>query len=382
MGLGPYPAVTLERAREKAQAARALMAEGRDPLAHRGDGTPRKFRTAAEELINARRPTWQNAKHAAQWESTLATYAFPTLGDLAVSHIGTDEVLRVLNPIWTEKTDTASRVRQRIEAVLDYAGARGWREGENPARWRGHLDELLAKRTEVAAVEHHAALTWQEMATFMTLLRQQEGIAARAPEFTILTACRTGEVLGARWAEVDWQARLWTVPAGRMKGRKTQRRPHRVPLSGSALALLQALPGMEWEELVFPGAKRDMSLSSMAMLAVLRRMDRSDLTTHGFRSTFRDWAAEATHFPRELAEAALAHVLENKSEAAYRRGDLVERRRLLMQEWADWCAGKTASSATQSSGQDEEDRAHQPAASAVSTATNPDGLGVVTPTAS
>lgn len=342
MGLGPYPAVTLERAREKVQAARALMAEHRDPLAHRGDRSPRKFRTAAEELIKARRPTWQNAKHAAQWEATLETYAFPVLGDLAVSHIGTDEVLRVLNPIWTEKPETATRVRQRIEAVLDYAGARGWREGDNPARWRGHLDKLLAKRTEVAAVEHHAALPWQEMAAFMTTLRQEQGTAARALEFTILTACRTGEVLGARWPEVDLEARLWTVPAERMKGRKTQRRPHRVPLSEPALTLLRSLPRIEGEEHVFPGGKQGKPLSTMAMLAVLRRMGRADLTTHGFRSTFRDWAAESTHFPRELAEGALAHVLKNKAEAAYQRGDLVERRRELMDAWAGWCGGPNA----------------------------------------
>lgn len=341
MGLGPYPEVPLERARAKALEARARIADGKDPLATRGDRAPRTFRVAAAELIRAKRPGWENPKHAAQWEATLATYAFPVLGDLTVAHIDTDAVLQVLSPVWAEKPETATRVRQRIEAVLDYARARGWREGENPARWRGHLDKLLAKRSDVARVEHHPALPWREMGAFMALLRGQEGIAARALEFTILTACRTGEVIGARWPEVDLEARTWSVPAERMKARRL----HRVPLSSQALDLLRALPRVAGEDFLFPGGRAGRPLSNAAMLATLKRMKRGDLTTHGFRSSFRDWTAEQTGFPRELAEAALAHVLRDKTESAYQRGDLLERRRKLMQAWGDYC-GRNGEAAT------------------------------------
>jgi integrase len=294
------------------------------------------FKTAAGYCIDAHEAGWRNTKHAAQWRSTLATYVFPVMGDLPVGKVGTAEVLAALEPIWRAKPETASRVRGRIEAILDYGKTREWRTGENPARWRGHLDNLLPARSKVAKVEHHAALPWQQIAAFMTELRQRSGVAARALEFAILTAARTGEVIGARWSEIDLAATVWTVPEGRMKAG----REHRVPLSDAALALLAEAAKMrtsaDSEGIVFPGQRRGEALSNMAMLVMLRRMGRGDLTTHGFRSTFRDWAAE-TGKPSDIAEAALAHTLGNKTQAAYQRGDLLERRRELMTGWASHC---------------------------------------------
>jgi integrase len=247
--------------------------------------------------------------------------------------------MQVLEPIWRQKTETASRLRGRIESVLDYATARGWRAGENPARWRGHLDNLLPARGKIAKVEHHAALPWKEVSAFMTELAHQGGVAALALRFTILTAARTGEAIGATWKELDLTGAVWTVPAGRMKAS----REHRVPLSDAALAVLREAAQLRFDGSVdapvFPGAKARKPLSNMAMLALLRRMGRGrDLTAHGFRSTFRDWCAEATSYPREVAEAALAHTLGDKVEAAYRRGDLMEKRRRLMAHWAEFCS--------------------------------------------
>lgn len=359
MGLGPYDAdgkagLTLAQAREAAEGPRALLRAGLDPMAERdrkaaeakaeaerlaaqAEAKARVFRDVAAEYIAAHSPGWRNAKHRAQWTATLATYAEPTIGNKPVDEIGTDDVLAILNPVWTAKPETASRLRGRIESVIDYAMARGWREAANPARWRGHLANLLPSRSKVRRVKHHAALPWQDMAGFMVMLRKQGGTAARALEFAILTATRTGETLGARWSEIDLGAAVWTVPGERMKAG----REHRVPLSDAALAVLATMAPLRPEEgdgYVFPGAAEGRPLSTMAMLMLLRRMKRGDLTAHGFRSTFRDWCEEATSTPHAVAEAALAHIIGDKVEAAYRRGDLFAKRARLMAEWADYCA--------------------------------------------
>jgi integrase len=281
---------------------------------------------------------WRNPKHRWQWSASLASYVYPHFGDLLVQAVDVGLVMRAVGPIWNTKSETASRVRGRIESVLDWATARGYRQGDNPARWRGHLENLLPKRSKVARVEHHAALPYPEIAGFMAGLRQQEGVAARALEFLILTAARTSEVIGAKWGEFNLAERLWTVPGERMKSGKE----HRVPLSDAALAILGA-PG-EPAQCVFPGGKAGSALSNMALLMTLRRMGHADLTAHGFRSTFRDWAAERTNFPAEVAEMALAHTVGDKVEAAYRRGDLFQKRRQIMQAWARFCAAPTAAS--------------------------------------
>lgn len=350
MGLGPLHTITLAEARAKALELRKARLAGIDPLGAKraaaqanaeAAGRAITFRKVADFYIAAHAAGWRNTKHAGQWRATLETYAYPHFGELAVSKVGTDHVLVALEPIWREKPETASRVRGRIEAVLDYAKVREWRSGENPARWRGHLDHLLPARSKVAKVEHHAALPWREVGAFVAELRKREAMAARALEFAILTAARTGEVLGATWGEVDLAAAVWTVPAGRMKAR----REHRVPLSARALGLLGQLAKMRTpgavEEPVFPGAKAGQSLSNMAMLVLLRRMERGDLTAHGFRSTFRDWVGEATSYPADVAEAALAHTIQDKTVAAYARGDLFDKRRALMTAWAEHCARPT-----------------------------------------
>ena len=329
LGLGRYPEVGLAAARQKAMEARRQIVAGMDPLAERRQARApaMTFRQAAEALIEAKSPGWRNAKHAAQWTATLTTYVFPTLGRLSPQAVDTAAVLGVLRPIWSAKPETASRVRQRIEAVLDYASAVGLRSGDNPARWRGHLDHLLPKPAKVRAVEHHAALPWQESPAFMAELAKRGGVGARALAFAILTAARSGEVRGMTWAEVAGD--LWTVPAERIKAGKE----HRVPLVPAALALLGE-PG-EPGALVFQSeTKPGHPLSENTLTAVLRRMSRGDLTAHGFRSSFRDWAGEATAHPREVIEAALAHQLKDKAEAAYARGDLFTKRRALMADWA------------------------------------------------
>lgn len=292
----------------------------------------------AAAYIAAHEASWRNAKHRQQWGNTLADYAFPVLGKLGVGMIGTADVTRVLEPIWRDKPETAARVRGRIEAVLDYAAAREWRTGENPARWRGHLANILPARAKLARVEHHAALPWRDVGAFMATLAEQEGIAALALRFAILTAARTGEVIGARWGEIDASNAIWTVPAARMKAQQE----HRVPLSDAALAVLAEMAKLRRSddpaEFVFPGARAGQPLSNMALAMTLRRMGRDDVTVHGFRSTFRQWCAEATNTPRELAEAALAHTLKDKVEAAYQRGDMMEKRHRLMSDWATFCA--------------------------------------------
>ncbi|MGJ4973181.1 tyrosine-type recombinase/integrase [Bradyrhizobium sp. HKCCYLRH1073] len=341
MGLGSFSIFGLAEARTKAAEYRRQVYEGVDPIeARRAQRAQAALEAAAaptfeectKQYLAAHSAGWRNAKHAAQWISTLKTYAEPVIGSLSVHSIDTALVMKIIEPLWSKKPETASRLRGRIEAVLDWAAARGFRQGENPARWRGHLDKLLPAPAKVRTVKHHAALPYDELPAFMTALRAQEGTAARALEFLILTAARTGEVIGARQEEI--KDTVWTVPAGRMKASKE----HRVPLPAAALAIVEKLRKEQGGEHLFFGGKRDKPLSNMAMLALLDRMGRSDLTAHGFRSTFRDWAAECTNYPNEVVEMALAHTIGSKVEAAYRRGDLFEKRKSLMSDWATFCA--------------------------------------------
>lgn len=342
MGLGSH--VSLDLARRKASAARELLVEGLDPIAAR-EGERRSegrraaaftFDRCAELYVDAHKAGWRNAKHAAQWAATLRTYASPTFGTLPVAAIDTAMVISVLESIWRDKTETASRVRGRIESVLDWAKVRGYRDGENPARWRGHLDKLLPRRFKVAMVKHHPALPYAEIASFMIALRERPGIAPKALQFLILTAARVSEVVNATWGEIDFEAQVWRVPPERMKAG----REHRVPLTGAVLELLKLLAMGKQSQYIFPGWISDRPLTDAACRKVLVDLGRPHVTVHGFRSTFRDWCAEQTSYPRELAEAALAHVLSNKAEAAYQRGDLLERRRLLMEAWSEHCRKK------------------------------------------
>lgn len=337
-GLGPVWDVSLEEARQRAATHRRQVREGVDPIdAARQARTAIKLERArqftfgqcCEKYMAAHRDSWRNAKHAAQWQSTLDTYCASLL-PLPVADIDTALVIKALEPIWTTKTETATRVRQRIEAVLNWASAREFRSGENPARWRGHLDKLLPKPTKIKKVEHRAALPYNEAGAFMAELRQQKGLGASALELQILTACRPGEVAGARWAEFDLEAAAWTIPGERMKAGKE----HRVPLSPPAIALLRKLPRVT--DYVFPGPKKYQPITTAAMLKALRTI-RPDFDAHGFRSTFRDWAADQTAYPRDVAEAALAHAVQGV-EAVYRRTDLFNKRARLMADWAKFCA--------------------------------------------
>jgi integrase len=370
MGLGPADLVTLAEARLAATECRKQMLHGTDPLEARKTQRTKvaaeaaaevargmTFRACAEAYIEKHQAGWRNDKHAAQWGSTLAAYVYPKIGALPVAAIDTGLVTQILDPIWTTKPETASRVRGRIEAILDYAATLGWRSTENPARWKGHLQNILPARGKIAKVRHHAALPWRDVGAFMAQLQDQSGVSALALSFAVLTAARTGEVIGARWREFDissprtrtipggkdgetitvTEGAVWTVPADRMKARQE----HRVPLSQDVLALLHHLAQLRdaaagGDAFVFPGAAPGRGLSNMAMLALLRRMG-GGLTAHGFRSTFRDWAAETAQ-PADIAEAALAHVVGDKTVAAYQRGDLLERRRKLMAAWAAFCA--------------------------------------------
>ena len=345
MGLGALPSVSLAVARKEAAKLREQLKhplEPIDPLAARKEQqannklTARKhmtFKDCALAYIEAHRAEWRSPKHVQQWENTLSGYAYPIFGDFPVSMVDDGLVLKVLIPIWNEKTETAKRLRGRIECVLDWATFSKFRSGENPARWKGHLENSLAKPNKIAKVKHHAALPYVELGGFMAELRKCAGMGARALEFAILTAARSGEVRGATWDEVDLTGRTWIIPAERMKAEKE----HRVPLSDAAIALLTALPRTDDSTLVFPSSKAGVALSDMTLTAVLRRMERGDLTAHGFRSTFRDWTAETTAYPHEMAEMALAHSVGNKVEAAYRRGDMLEKRLRMMQEWANYC---------------------------------------------
>jgi integrase len=349
MGLGGYPDVRLAEARDAARAAREKIRSGVDPIAERvaaqsalraAKGKVMNFETAALAYMKAHEAGWRNAKHAQQWRNSLETYAYPVIGKLLVRDVDLTHVMKILDPIWRTKTETATRLRGRIEQVLDWATVRGYREGQNPARWRGHLDKMLTAPTKVAKVKHHQALPWSEIGKFMKNLRAAEGMGARALEFVILTAARSGEVRGATWAEVNLEAAEWNVPGERMKAGKD----HRVPLSQPAVALLKALPRMAGTDLVFP-APRGGQLSDMTLTAVLRRMG-VPAVPHGFRSTFRDWVSETTNFPREVAEMALAHAIGDKVEAAYRRDDLFPKRVLMMEAWANFCAKAEGGSVT------------------------------------
>jgi integrase len=330
---------TLEEARDLAMEARKLIREGSDPLEQKkaarvAEKPSLTFRACAEAYITAHSAGWKNPKHKQQWENTLASYVYPTLGDRPVAAIDTPQVLDVLKDIWTEKNETASRVRGRIESILDWATVQKHRSGENPARWKGHLALLLAPRTKVKKVEHHAALPYAKASNFMDKLRKAAGTGARALEFLILCAARSSEVRGLVWPEVDLENKVWIIPPERMKGG----REHRVPLSDKAVELLEKTPRNDGTDLVFPGSRKSghfNQLSDMTLTAVLRRLGYGDFTVHGFRSTFRDWTAETTHYPNEMAELALAHAVGDKTEAAYRRGDMFEKRRGMMQEWAD-----------------------------------------------
>jgi integrase len=331
MGLGSAGSVTLADAREKAAHARRMVAQGIDPIAERKrtSGVP-TFGEMADQVREALSAGFRNEKHKRQWKSTLAVYA-ASLRDKSVDAITTDDILTILKPIWTTKPETASRVRGRIEKVLNGAKAKGYREGENPAGWRGHLDHLLPRRSKLER-SHHAAMPYEDVAVFIGRLREIGSLAAQAFELTILTAARSGEILGMRWSEIDLDKKVWTLPPHRMKGG----REHRVPLSERAVAILKQLAEIRTNDFVFPGQRNGKPLSSMAMEMILRRM-KANITTHGFRSSFRDWAGDQTHFPREVVEAALAHIIADKTELAYRRGDALEKRRALMEAWARHC---------------------------------------------
>jgi integrase len=348
MGLGDFDRVSLKDAREKARQAYKLVSDGTDPIDER---QARKaaialekaktitFKECAEKYIAAHEATWRNDKHRDQWKNTLATYAYPVIGKLSVADIDIGLVLKVLEPIWADKPETAGRVRGRMETVLNWATVRKYRSGDNPARWRGHLEQVLPRRSKVARTKHHAALPFADVPGFMGELMIRDGMSAKALEFTILTAARTNETVGARWSEISFKDKVWIVPAERMKGG----REHRVPLSETAIALLESLP--REGSFVFPGSKKDSTLSNMAMLEMLRGMRSNGETVHGFRSSFRDWASERTAYPNEVAEMALAHAVRDQTEAAYRRGDLFEKRRRLMADWAAYCSSIPATAA-------------------------------------
>ena len=343
MGLGSLQTFSLAEARDMALNCRKQLFDGIDPIEARklirGQAKAETakimtFKDCAEKYISSHSAGWKSIKHVNQWQNTLSTYVYPVFGDLPVQSIDTGLVTKVIEPIWATKTETASRVRGRIEAILDWASARKYRSGENPARWKGHLDKLLPKRAKVQQVKHHAALPYSEIGAFVGDLRLQEGVSARGLEFLILTAARTGEVIGTTWDEIDFDNELWVIHADRMKSGKE----HRVPLTGASIDILRDMKTITQSNYVFPGGKKNRPLSNMAFLQLLKRMERGDLTAHGFRSTFRDWVAERTNYPNEVAEMVLAHAVGDKVEAAYRRGDLFDKRRKLMDSWAEFCA--------------------------------------------
>jgi integrase len=344
MGLGSADTFTLAEARERARKARQLLSDGVDPLAARhaerakqatdaalAAAKGKTFKECAQLYFDRHSPSWKNRKHIAQFLSTLSAYAFPKIGALPVADVNRDLVLSCVQPIWNAKNATAARVLRRIKGVLDFAKVQGWREGENPAAWDGNLEHALPKPGSISAVKHHKALPFTQVHDFVTQLRERDGIAAKALEFLILTAVRTGDVTGARWSEIDLAAKTWTIPAARMKMKKE----HRVPLCDRAITILRALP--RESDFVFPGNQKGTPLNHSAMDQVRKRMGQRDFTVHGFRSTFRDWAAETTTYPNHVTEMALAHTIGNKVEAAYRRGDLFKKRVRLMADWAKYC---------------------------------------------
>jgi integrase len=342
MGLGSFPDVGLSEAREESAKHRKKAKTGVDPIEARQsepDQIP-TFTSCAARYIRAQRSGWKNAKHARQWVSTLKTYARPEIGSKRVGDISTEDILKVLSPIWTTKTETAKRVQGRVENILDYAAAHKYRDPLNPARWRGHLDKLLPKPSRVKTVTHHPAMPHTEVPAFMAELSSNDSVSALALRFLMLTAARTNEVLQAQWSEIDSDGAIWSVPASRMKAKRV----HRVPLSYVATFVLETLPRIAGSSYLFPGTRNGRPLSNMALLQLMRGMGygvnggRGDYVPHGFRSSFRDWSGEVSSFPRDVAEMALAHVVENKVEAAYRRGDLFEKRRMMMQQWAEYLA--------------------------------------------
>lgn len=354
MGFGGWPAVSLADARECAAEARGQLAKGTDPIAARLAAAQKArleaaravtFKACAEALIGSHEGTWRNPKHRQQWRNTLKTYAYPTIGNTPVADVDTAMVLQIIEPLWHTKTETAKRVRGRIERVLNSAKAKGFRQGENPAQWRGHLDQILPPPSKVRRVVHHPALPYRELPAFMVRLRGKKGVSARALEFTILTVARTNEALGAGFDEIDGRTKLWTVPADRMKGY----REHNVPLCARALALVEEMSEQRVSGYIFPGMKRDEPLSDMALLEMVRGFGLVDkngngITVHGFRSTFKDWAMEQTTYPDFLSEMALAHISGDKAREAYARAELIKKRRALMNAWESYCCGRSEKS--------------------------------------
>lgn len=347
MGLGGFPDVTLAGARESARVARQKIREGIDPIdearAQRSALAASRakdvtFEKCALDYIASKEPGWHGGKSSAQWRSSLTVHVFPKIGSLLVRHVGDSQVLDVLRPIWTTKTETATRIRGRIEKILDSATVSKLRDGPNPARWTGHLEHMLAEPAAVATEEHFAALSYRDLGSFIERLKDIEGNGARCLHFAILTAMRSGAVRGVSRSEVDFDHRLWIVPAERMKGPKGKRKEHRVPLSKAAIELLKAQPSIDGTNLFFPGDK-NRPLSDATLMAVLKRM-KVEATVHGFRSTFKDWAVEQTSYPNEMSELALAHTVGDKVEQAYRRADMFEKRLQMMEDWAAFCGRK------------------------------------------
>ena len=332
MGLGAYPDVSLALAREKAQNARELIARDKDPINEKKKAVIKTFGEAADHLVQTLQADWSNEKSRQQWIRTVSHYCKP-IRNIPVRNIDTDDVLRVLKPIWTEKEETARRLRARIERVLDYASAHDWRSGENPARWKGHLKDILPKRDKLKR-KNFSAMPYEKIPTFMAELKKEEGMASLALQMTIHTASRTNETLGAKWSEVNLKTKLWTIPAERMKGKIE----HVVPLTPAVIRVLEFVRMFQSSDYVFPGAREGRPLSNMSMNMLLRRMGVENVTVHGFRSSFRDWCGDQTQYPREIAEAALAHKVGNKVEQAYRRRSAIEKRRQLMRDWSGYCA--------------------------------------------
>ncbi len=346
LGLGGFPAVSLAKARKVRDKYRLMVKGGIDPLdvkkenAAKADEVQKQeaaramtFERCAESYMDDKESEWKNRKHSQQWRNTLKTYAYPVIGDLPVEDVEIEHVLKILQPIWKDKTETATRVRNRVELVLDYASVRRYRQGENPARWKGRLDKILPKPSKVKEIKHHPALPYEEISDFMAQLRAREGLAAKALILTILTASRTSGTLNAEWSEFDLAKAQWVMSKERMKSSKE----HRIPLSGAAMELLEDLRRESVSNFVFPGMRKGKPLSNMSMTNVLRRMDYGHVCVHGFRSTFRDWIAEKTNFPQRVAETAMAHQLKDRAEAAYQRGDLIQKRVELMEAWASYC---------------------------------------------
>ncbi|MFT7571281.1 MAG: integrase [Paracoccaceae bacterium] len=347
MGLGGLGIVTLAEARQDAIQQHQLIRLGKDPIVerqkllsaeHAAGANSKTFKECATAYIATNEDSWSNTKHRQQWENTLMRYAYPVIGDMPVEAVATSHMLEIIQPLWKTKTETASRLRGRIEKVLDWARVVGYREGENPARWRGHLSETLPKRSSVQKVKHHPAVPYEQVGEFMQDLRQREALSARALEFLILTCARTVEVINAQWDEIDIERKIWVIAAERMKARKE----HRAALSDEAITLLEALPRIDGSPFIFAGNRIGRPISNMAMAKLMERMGQGAYTPHGFRSTFRDWSAEQTAFPNEVCEMALAHAVGDKTEAAYRRGDLLQKRFRLAKAWAQYCGTASA----------------------------------------